>query len=125
MSDSQVQKFYVDIGSWVGDAVSYSYLGEVFGMKRKVNQWTKMEAEYAKRGFRTVSLDRFVKLGGYGIPIDDIIGKKREEGEEAIFHAVIYQNRFLGKIEPVIDLEKMMKDGKPQTGTYITPSTED
>ncbi|MBI4151646.1 hypothetical protein HY496_01635 [Candidatus Woesearchaeota archaeon] len=125
-SDSTVEKKYVHAGAIFGGAVSYLYLGERTGFKSLLNKWAKWEEEYASRGFRTVSLDRFIDFGGWGVPIDDVIGQRRANGEEAIFHAQIYRTEFLGKVAPAIDLEKMMRDGEPQivVGTYRLPSTE-
>ena len=124
MSDKRVEKNYVAVGAWVGDVVSVA-IGEAVGMGRKVNQWEKWEQEYAIRGYRTVSLDRFIGLGGYGKSIDDVIGQKRMFEEEPRFHAKIYKDRYLGKIQYAFNFEKMMQDGQPQSGTFVTPSTED
>jgi len=63
-------------------------------------------------------------LGGYGKSVDDVLRQRREEGEEPIFHAQIYREQFLGKVAPVINLEKMMTEGGIQTGQYRLPSTE-
>ncbi len=124
LPDSAVEKRYVRAGATFGDAVSYLYIGECIGFEGLLNKWANWEEEYAHRGLRTVSLDRFVDLGGYGKPIDDVIGQRRENGEEPIFHAQIYRNEFLGKVAPVVNLEKMMTEGGIQTGQYRLPSTE-
>ena len=124
LPDSAVEKRYIRAGATFGDAVSYLYMGECIGFEGLLNKWGNWEEEYAHRGFRTVSLDRFVNLGGYGKQIDGIIGQRREDGEEPIFHAQRYINKFLGKVEPVINLEKMMTQGGIQTGQYRLPSTE-
>jgi hypothetical protein len=123
--DARVEKNYVSTGTWVGDAVSQAYMGEPLGMASRVDKWASWEVEYARRGFRTVSLDRFVGLGGYGKHIDDAIGQKRDAGEEPILHAEIYKQRYLGRVQPAIDIERMFQDGKPQLGIWIRPSTED
>jgi len=119
-----VEKRYVDAGAGFGGAVSYLYMGECIGFKSMLNRWAGWEQEYALRGYRTVSLDDFVKLGGYGKNIDTLLGIKRDENEEPVLHAQIYRKEFLGKVEPVIDIEKMMSDGQPQVGTYQLPSTK-
>lgn len=124
LSDPTVEKRYVRAGATFGGAVSYLYMGECFGFKGLLKKWANWEEEYVHRGFRTVSLDRFVDLGGYGKSVDDVIGQRREDGEEPIFHAQIYRNEFLGKVAPVINLEKMMTDGEIQIRQYKLPSTE-
>jgi hypothetical protein len=123
MSDKQVEKKYVREGAQFGSAVSYIYMGECIGFKSMLNRWAKWEQEYSLRGYRTVSLDDFVDLGGYGKPVDQFLGVRRQENEEPILHAQVYKNEFLGKIEPVIDVQKMMSDGQPQVGSYGLTST--
>ena len=124
LPDSAVEKRYVRVGATFGNGVSYLYIGECVGFEGLLNKWANWEEEYAHRGFRTVSLDRFVDLGGYGKPVDDVIGQRREDGEEPIFHAQRYREKFLGKVAPVVNLEKMMTEGGIQTGQYRLPSTE-
>ena len=124
ISDERVEHEYVKIGSWVGNAVSMLCYGEAVGMERKVNQWERWEEEYARRGYRTVSLDKFIDLGGHGKVIDDVIGQRYMFNEKPKFHAKIYKHFYLGKVEPALDLEQMMRDGQPQMGTWEIPSTE-
>jgi len=124
LSYSAVEKKYVRAGATFGDAVSFLYMGECIGFKNLLNKWAVWEEEYARRGFRTVSIDRFVQLEGYGKSIANVIGQKREKGENPVFHAKIYREQFLGKVAPTVDLEKMMTDNKPQFGQYTLPSTE-
>lgn len=119
-----VEKRYVSSGANFGDAVSYIYMGECDGFEKLLSRWEEWEGEYNRRGFRTVSLDRFIGLGGYGKPIDDVIGQKREIGEEFVFHAKMYRENFLGKIKPVLDIQRLVTENKPQFGGYIPPSTE-
>ena len=66
----------------------------------------------------------FIEFGGYGRSIDHLLGQKREENESAIFHAKIYSDNYLGKVEPTIELEKFLVDENPQLGTYTLPSTK-
>lgn len=124
LPNSIVERRYIRAGATFGDAVSYLFMGECIGFNRLLNKWGNWEEEYAYRGFRTVSLDRFIGLGGYGKPISDLIGKRREDGEEPIFHAQIYREQFLGKVAPLINLEKLMTESRIQTGQYSLPSTE-
>ena len=118
-----IEKGYVNAGANFGDAASYIGLGEPFGFKSLLNKWAEWEEEYSKRGYRTVSLDKFIGLGGYGENIDNLIGLKREEGEDPVLLAEIYQEIYLGKIKPAVDLQKVV-DGKIQSGVCVVPSTE-
>lgn len=119
LSDRKVEERYVRSGRIFGAAVSYIYMGEAVGFKKMLRNWEKREAEYARRGYRTISLDDFVESGGYGKPLLHT-DAKRAEGEEPVFHARIYREEYLGKIEPMIDPFA----GKVQTGTYVLPSTK-
>jgi hypothetical protein len=126
LPDSIVKKRYVSNGAFFGDAVSYLYLGESGNMKQLLKAWGRWENEWAKRGYRTISLDRFVELGGYGKPIDDVLGQRRDEGEEPVFHAQIYRENFLGKIKPPLEIGEVIVEmmRRPVSGTFVRPSTE-
>ncbi len=121
--DKWVEKSYVDSGMQFGDDVSYIYMGECVGFENNLNKWANQEKEYAARGYRTISLDEFTKAGGYGEPIDHLIGIKRNPGEAPVLHAEIYRKIYLHQIQPAINLPKLMQGGV-QSGTYISPSTE-
>ena len=124
LSDSTVEKKYVKAGAIFWNAVSYLYIGECIGFEKLLNKWANWEEEYSNRGFRTVSLDRFVELGGYGKSIGDVIRQKREKDKESVLHAQIYREKYLGKVAPLVNLAKMMQDQQPQAGQYILHSTE-
>lgn len=65
-----VQSRYVNAGGNFGDAVSYaSGIGECGGFELLLSHWESWEEEYARRGMRTVSVDRFIAFGGYGEPL--------------------------------------------------------
>ncbi|NOQ37696.1 hypothetical protein GQ472_02295 [archaeon] len=100
-------------------------MGECIGFNKRFEDWRKLEKNYVNHGFRTVSLDDFIKLGGYGKSIDGLIGEKLGQDEEPIFHAEIYNEEYFGKVEPVIDInELMIPNGGIQRGQYRLPSTE-
>lgn len=122
LTDNFVQKRYVNAGSNFGDAVSYSYMGECVDFEFLLNKWAEWEKEYSRRGYRTVSIDDFVQLGGYGESINHLLRKKREQDEEPVIHAEIYRQIYLGKIKPVINIEELTKE--PQIREYILPSTK-
>ena len=64
LSDRTVEARYVRAGGRFGDAVSYVYMGECIGFKRMLHAWARWEKEYARRGYRTLSLDTFEEYGG-------------------------------------------------------------
>ena len=134
MTDKQVEKHYAEAGRIFGDAVSYIYMGECVGFADLLAKWEKWEAEYAKRGYRTLPVDDFVAYGGYGTPLENL-SAKRAEGEETVFHAKIYREVYLGKIKSAVNLSELMKpvptndsgtqpEPQAQFGTYFVPSTK-
>jgi hypothetical protein len=108
LSDKSIQKRYVKAGAVFGDAVSYLGMGECIGFEKLLYKWSKLENEYSNRGFRTISIDRFIELGGYGREVGDVIGVKRNENEESVYHSEIYRNEFLGRVRPSIDFGKLI-----------------
>ena len=131
MTDKRIEKRYAEAGRIFGDAVSYIYMGECVGFDSMLAKWEKLEAEYAKRGYRTLPVDDFVAYGGYGTPLNDL-GVRRAKGEEPVFHAKIYREVYLGKIRPAVNLSELMRPAEPneppesrvQVGTYFVPSTK-
>ena len=124
LPDFVVERRYIRAGSDFGDMVSYIYFGESEGFEQQLDKWEKWEKEYVSRGYRTISLDEFVELGGYGIPLDkNRLGQRRKEGEEPVFHANFYREHFLGRMKTVMDMEKLQR-GEKQIGNYVSPSTK-
>ena len=131
MTDKWIEKHYAKAGRIFGDAVSYIYMGECVGFDSMLAKWEKLEAEYAKRGYRTLPVDDFVAYGGYGTPLKNL-GVRRAEDEKPVFHAKIYREVYLGKIRPAVNLSELMRPAEPnessesraQVGTYFVPSTK-
>ena len=123
-TDKQLQENYLRAGGHFGDAVSYIYMGECIGFKKLLDTWARLEHEYADRGFRTISLDAFIEYGGYGKDITDLLGVQRDQDEKPVLHAELYRTHHLGKVQPTLDLGKMIEDKQPQMSTYQLPSTE-
>ncbi len=123
LKDKYIEKKYIEAGIIFGDNVSYIYMGECVNFESHLNNWAKREKQYADRGYRTISVDDFINAGGYGAPIDHLVGKKRDEDEVPILHAEIYRTKYLGNIPPAVNPKKLMQGGI-QSGTYILPSTE-
>jgi hypothetical protein len=94
LPNSYVQKKYIEAGKSVGEEVSYLFTEESIGFNDLLKIWEKWEKEYASRGFRTIDLHRFTRFGGFDESIKDVIGKKRREKEEPIYHAKIYREKY-------------------------------
>lgn len=88
------------------------------------SKWDIWEAEYLKRGFRSLPIDEFISAGGYSREIDDQIMLRRKPEERAVSHAQIYKERYLGKVERFIHLEKVI-EGQIQQGHWHRPTTVD
>lgn len=123
VSDRRLQKWYEDAGATIGNALSYSYMGEPLGLKGLFTRWEKFEAEYSKRGYRTISLDAFIRLGGYGIPLPDI-GVRRELEEVPVLHAKIFRAEYYQNDRLTIEPASISWEGDMFTGTYTLPTTE-
>lgn len=131
LTDDEVQVIYEREGKYFGDAVSYLYMGECIGFEKMLDSWAFWEGEYARRGYVTLSIDAFTAAGGYNRPLNDLLGERRPDGDDPIYHAARYRERFLGKMpKGVLDGgfgSFVGKDGKPQVivAQYPVPSTED
>ncbi|TSC80051.1 MAG: hypothetical protein G01um101429_255 [Parcubacteria group bacterium Gr01-1014_29] len=131
-----VKREYVKTGTAFGDAVSYIYMGKCVGFDELFEKWKKWEAEYAKRGYRTIPLDDFIAYGGGYVAKLEGIGVKRQVGEEAVLHAERYEQRYQGKEKTLVDtpnvmimetdsLDKKKKIKTPMvSGTYELPTTK-
>lgn len=115
---SLVVKMYVESGTDFGDAVSYLYMGECIGFKGLFNKWAFWEREYARRGYATIDLDSFVDAGGWGKELPSL--RVLRDGKEAVLHAEIYRERFLGKPIPI---EARQVEGGAVAANYVLPST--
>ena len=120
---SFVEDKYCKAGKEFGVDVSLLPFGECNGFERRLDKWGFWEELYAQRGFRTISCEAFTECGGWDENIDHLLGQKREDTEQPVYHAELYRNNYLERIPPVIDLEKMKKDCKPQIGAFTVPST--
>lgn len=125
LTDKQVEKKYVGAGGTFGSAVSFIYMGECIRFADMLTKWEKWEDEYAKRGYRTLPVDDFVGYGGYGKPLRNL-GARRATGERPVSHARIYRKRYLGKIQPAVNLAELTNPSvsRSQLGTYVIPSTK-
>jgi hypothetical protein len=125
LMDWRVARKYYLAGINIGDAVSHiPIIGECDGFEKLFKKWELWEGKYAERGFRTISIDKFVEAGGYGIPIKDFMGQRLGKDEKPVFHAQRYREMYLGKVSPVVDLQALFERGEFQTGEYAPISTE-
>lgn len=125
MGDSTIERKYVNAGANFGYVVSFLALGECNGFESMLDRWSDWETEYAKKGYRTVSVDDFIQFGGYSISIDHLIGKKRKPNESPVFHAQIYRENYLGRMPLEINLKTLMNGDNPiQSGLFVPPTTK-
>jgi hypothetical protein len=98
-----VVEHYVRSGALFGEALSHLYMGECVGFHSMKERWAKLERVYAELGYRTIPLEDFVEYGGYGKSIDHLVRVRRTENEEAVMHAVTFQERYEQGIMPTLD----------------------
>ncbi|RJQ22264.1 hypothetical protein C4580_00975 [Candidatus Woesearchaeota archaeon] len=124
---STVQEKYLQAGEQVSDALSYMYAGDVVGFDQMVEEWKSWEKEYARRGYRTISLDKFNAALGSREALSGLIGKTRDEGEQPILHAERFIARYRGtKRTDAIDLDARVNAERTEAhGTYQMPGTEE
>ncbi len=115
-SDSALFEDYTLAGAEFGDAVSYIYLGECVGFESILRDFEMWEQEYARRGYRTISIADFVDYIGYGKPLPFVL-VKREASEEAVLYGKLYREKCLGKNINTITFNE---DGS-FSGTYVLP----
>ena len=85
-----VEKFYLKSGkAFVDLHVLNSFsIARKDDLDRTLVDWARWELEYSRRGYRTIPLDEFIDMGGYGghIHKEDLKARRRE-GEKPILHA--------------------------------------
>lgn len=122
-SERRVVRRYLKAGAEFGNAVSYIYLGECVGFDSMLSRWENAERDYVNLGYKAIALDDFVEHGGYGVNIDHLV-RVPLNGEEPVYHAGLYRVGFLHKIPSAGVIEKVLRTGKPCSGTYTLPSTK-
>ena len=105
-----VEGFYLTSGTDFGEAVSDIELGECTGFEKMLEKWASWEKEYARRGFKTISLDKFIEQNYDNHSADKLSRIKRDKNEAPIFHAELYKKHYLGKTHPSINLSKVMDE---------------
>lgn len=119
-----VEDSYLEAGSDFGSAVSEIYMGECIGFADYHEKWETWEREYSALGYRTLSIDDFVAIGGWGKDPQELgFGAMRQEGEKPVFHAKYYRDNYLGKVcrHPAITAAF---NGFASSGEYFLPTTD-
>ncbi|MFA6604248.1 MAG: hypothetical protein WCT10_05465 [Patescibacteria group bacterium] len=126
LSDQQVAEHYAAAGAEFGLAVSYLGLGECIGFQMLFERWCFWEREHAARGFRTLAIDDFIDVGGYGMVLHGQLEMRRTADERLILHAELYREHYLGKAKPPVDVDAIdiLSSGRPRLGQYVLPSTK-
>lgn len=75
-----LMRHYLGVGEKVGRMLSYSYMGEALGFKELLEALVKYERRYVDSGYRPVTINQWVRLGGWGEE-DPILGILRDSGE--------------------------------------------
>ena len=120
LAENRAKKKYIKAGNNFGYAVSLIYNGECGGFKKMLVAWERWEKKIVKYGYRPLGLDTFIDSGGYGYKLPAF--EKLKKDEKPIFHAKFYRDKFLGKIKPVLDQERLMA-GESVVARYLLPST--
>ncbi len=89
-------------------------------LNKKMLEWERSEKEYSEKGFRTISHDGFfdaVKSGewfGEGNSHDygDLLKQKRDRGEDPVFYAAAFRDRFLPEVKEAIRNKKLYSEAR-------------
>jgi len=65
-------KKYISVGEDFGDAISYSFMGEIVGFDSLEKKFKKLEKKIIEKGYIPYSIEDFVKAGGYGHPLPEL-----------------------------------------------------
>lgn len=57
---------YIEVGKDLGDAISYSYMGEIDGFGRLKKKFIKLQNKIISKGFTPYTIEQLVEAGGYG-----------------------------------------------------------
>jgi hypothetical protein len=101
-----VTSFYADTGIEFGEMVNRPNTGKYLDFETVLKRLEIWETQYARRGFRTISIDDFERAEGQGEDISGLLGVQREDGEDAVLHVKLYREHFLGKVDPVIEISR-------------------
>lgn len=77
-------KKYNSTGKILGDALSYSFIGQISGFDSLVKQFIKLETQIIKLGYVPRNLNDFIEAGGYGKSLDPLKKIKELDNIEQI-----------------------------------------
>ena len=63
---------YKSVGEDFGDAISYSFMGEIVGFNRLEKKFKKLEKKIIEKGYIPYTIEEFVNAGGYGHPLPEL-----------------------------------------------------
>ncbi|MBI2667415.1 hypothetical protein HYX17_01445 [Candidatus Woesearchaeota archaeon] len=94
LSYSKLERLYISTGIEVANAFKYLELyfnlGEeksIHGFEKLIKKWGRLEREYVRRGFKTISFDAFVNYAENKKLLDTMMERKYAEDENPIFYA--------------------------------------
>jgi hypothetical protein len=71
--ESIVVRNYVSSGLYLGDLVSYSFLGTPHGIDDAMKKFAYWEGKYVELGYKAIPRQDWVGAGGYGFSIDHLL----------------------------------------------------
>lgn len=80
LPDGLVGKYYQKWGLSFGAAAYYRPVGKVTDFDKRLNYWGLWEAEYARRGYRTIDINRFIASAIHGKKLPELF--KRRGGRQ-------------------------------------------
>lgn len=114
---------YLKAGEEFGSTISP--FGECIGIEKILDEWSKWENEYVKRGNKAIPLEVFSSIGYeiYEELINKCVRVKRDLTKKPIYYSEIYREEHLRKIKPAIDVASLIESVEPQFGVYEIPRT--
>lgn len=72
---------YTEVGKDLGDAISYSYMGQICGFKKLKKKFVKLQNRIVAKGYTPYTINQLVDAGGYGniLPV-----LKKEYNKDAV-----------------------------------------
>ena len=120
---------YMAAGGNFANEASYLCFGKCTGFDALLEKWSEEEKKYSDLGFRTISLDAFIRYVR-GASIEHLINQPREDWEEPIYHAEIFRKhppdtnnlKTETKINKSGTIQKQIIFTLPSTEQFLDPS---
>ena len=121
--DPGILKSYLEAGtSFATEAAYLPCFGKCSGFEDLLRKWASEEKKYFDLGFRTISLDAFIRYVR-GVSIEHLLNQPRDIWEEPVSHAEIFRKNLLDKYEPKVKT-KINESGNIRAVKFALPSTE-